>query len=123
MLNYEITDNTELFKRAGDSAVDIALGRGATNILRKAKMDAPHDEGALQGSGEMRRIGNGSYEISFDTPYARRWEFNESFTDALGRHYNSVVFAQGKKDHYLSDAGREEFPNLAGYVVHELERV
>lgn len=81
------------FLGKSDATMDRAFGAMAIDIDRLSKMQVPHDKGGLQNSGEVKRLGLKKFQVAYNKPYARRWEFE---TPRNG-------FKKGRKSRYLRD--------------------
>jgi hypothetical protein len=92
-MSASFTSKLASFIGKHDAAVDRALATMSTDIERMSKMQVPHDTGKLQNSGSTRRLGFKKFRVEYNTPYARRWEFE---TPSHG-------FKQGRKSRYLRD--------------------
>lgn len=83
------------------AAQDKAVFSVATDIHRTSQILAPVDTGALKSSHEIARQGQAKYEISANTPYARR------------RHYENDLHPGTKR--YLERAGQAASRNPDKY--------
>src|SRR5438128_12456902 len=92
-MSARFTSRMAEFIGKSDAAMDMALATMAVDIERMSKMQVPHDTGALQNSGSIRRKGLKKYSVEYNKPYARRWEYETP------RH----GFKQGRKSRYLRD--------------------
>lgn len=120
-----ILNKMPLFEKVSDELLDRSLANVAVDIVRRSKMDAPHDTGALSSSGKMIRKGLMDFIIAFgggaeggggpDVPYALKWEYN---TPPNG-------FKQGKKSHYLGDAAEKytTLEHFSSVVKQQMEKV
>lgn len=91
----KVVDKSARFIPLNAMAIDRALNNAAVDIVRLSVAQVPHDTGTLQRSNRIKRIGLMKFEVSYNTPYARRWEFE---TPPGG-------FKKGRKSRYLSDPG------------------
>lgn len=108
-----ITDNSGRFIDANAQAIDRVLGVAAIDIERLSKMQVPHDTGRLQNTGYHNKLDLMKYRISYNTPYARRWEFE---TPPGG-------FKQGRKSRYLRDPAELVASQLKDRLKVELRNI
>lgn len=108
-----VTDNSGKFIDENAKAIDRVLGVAAIDIERLSKMQVPHDTGRLQSSGHHSKIGLMKYHISYNTPYARRWEFE---TPPNG-------FREGRKSRYLRDPAELVASQLKDRLRVELRNI
>ena len=99
-MSVEITDSLSKWKDGEYRRLDGKLFGVATSIQRLSQMYAPIDSGVLKSSHRTNRISNFKYEVSANTPYARR------------RHFENKKNPGTKM--YLSKAGDAIARNIVG---------
>lgn len=75
-MSVKITDNTPAVLSKMQRAIDSGLARAAVDMLSISKDKVPFLTGQLQSSGRTQRLGTYSYEVSYNTAYARRRYFS-----------------------------------------------
>lgn len=89
-----VVNKMPAFANIAVATFDRALANVSAEGLRLSKLQAPHDQGALWASGTIKRKGVMKFEVSYNTPYARKWEFTEP---------KNGFTHPGAKSHYLQD--------------------
>lgn len=123
------------------SAFDKAIEHMIIDVDRIAVTQAPVDTGNLVNSRRQRRVGPAHWELSFNTPYARRWHYEypktwkekppteqqrKAFFAKLGEgRVNPSMgggrFQHGRKTHYLERPGTTVGKRAANYVSSQMK--
>lgn len=89
---------------------------GAEYLLDESNKKVPYEEGILEGSGVVKKVGDDgdgiiTYKVSYDTPYAIR----------LHEHpeYN---FNGGREGKWLENTLKDEERAVLDYLVQEIRR-
>lgn len=90
IMSARVKNRFPMYQAKAIARSQLTLRAMANDIVRLSKMQVPIDTGRLQSSGHYTGGGK-SYTISYATPYARRW------------HFEDANFQRGRKSHYLSD--------------------
>lgn len=93
-MSVKVVNKLPAFVVGADVAIDMALANVAAEGARLSVLQAPHLHGRLWSSNRVTRKGFMKFEVSYNTPYARRWEYT---TPARG------FSAPSAKSHYLQD--------------------
>ena len=92
-MKVTIKDNFPQYLVRSIAQSQVAVRNMANDVVRLSKMQVPLDTGRLQSTGRYTGGGN-HYIVSYSTPYARRW------------HFENANFKHGRKTHYLSDPAK-----------------
>jgi len=98
-VSTKIELNTKVIEELEGNAKSIALEKTANWVLSEIVISGkvPKLHGDLERSGWIKVVSDTLVQIVFDTPYARRWYFNEE--DATFRkEYNANA-----QDHWMDD--------------------
>lgn len=93
-MSVRVVNKLPQFASANSIVMDRVLSNTATEGLRLSVMQAPHLHGALWRSGKTTRKSLMSYEVSYHTPYSRKWHYE---TPRRGFSH------PGAKNYYLKD--------------------
>jgi hypothetical protein len=107
------------------AAFGIAQRNQAEELLRRAKMEVPvgtpeesglsgtgtaaHPPGALRASGRVDLLASGTYQVSFNTPYATKQHEAQHFKHRIG------------KAKYLEDPLKEMIPTWEAEIAEEMD--
>lgn len=102
------------FIKENANIMDRALNRMAVDIERLSKAQVPLDKGQLRSSGHFTRTGPLSYQVSYNSEYARFQEFG-------GDHKRTVkkYTTPGTKKFYLRDPGQQISAKAFEYFRNE----
>ena len=109
-MSVKFDDKSEQFMTKTEQSIDRVLGTAAIDIERMSKMQVPHASGRLQTSGHHEKTAPMHYVISYNTPYARRWEYE---TPKNG-------FKEGRKSRYLRDPAEQIGAKLVDRLKQQL---
>lgn len=95
-----------------ESACVSGVSEAAEYVLSKSNEVVPHDEGTLQGSGDIdiQKKPKPMASIYYDTPYARRHHEHPEYN-----------FQKGRKGKYLEDTLNENTDILIEYLKSRLK--
>lgn len=110
-------DATGPLKRLGNiskgmaQVIDRVVNEVADEALRLSSKEVPHDEGTLQGSGNVRPLGNLTYQVGFHTVYAARLHEHPEYR-----------FQKGRKGKYLEDPIKQNTGTFLRYFRDQVEQ-
>lgn len=101
-----------------DSFVDNSLHEMADTLLLLSRAEVPHDEGVLQGSGNVAKQGK-DWIVSYNTPYAL---YQHEGVRADGTH-RIVNYQKGRKGKYLEDPLKLNLSRWQGIFAKEMSKL
>lgn len=104
----------DVLKKLGKEAprvADRAIGIVADELLRLSVKEVPHDEGFLQASGSVQKMGEGTRQVGYHTKYAARLHEHPEFR-----------FQKGRKGKYLEDPLKNNLKTFQKFYADELQK-
>lgn len=102
-VSVKVINRIPQYQQKSKVAARLALRNMANDVIRLSKMQVPLDTGRLQSTGKFVGVSPDHITISYATPYARRW------------HFENANFKHGRKSHYLSDPAKLVSSKAAEY--------
>lgn len=75
-MSYSLQLNQSYLDKLNGNQLNTGFTRMVTDLLNRAKINAPYKTGALRNSGYMRSTGQLRYKVGFTVPYARYNEYH-----------------------------------------------
>lgn len=93
-MTYRMQLNQSYLDKLNGQQLNTGFARLVTDMLNRAKINAPYKTGALRNSGYMRPTGDLRYEVGFTVPYARYNEYHNRRHPYFLRNARNAVAAR-----------------------------
>lgn len=95
-MSYSLQLTQSYLDKLNGRQLGTGFARLVTDMLNRAKINAPYKTGALRNSGYMRPTGELRWEVGFTVPYARWNEYNNRRHPYFLRNARNAVAARAE---------------------------